>query len=56
MLTSICNGRGQKILLELQAGLKVKVVIKDKTGGSFFFFFKFIWLCQILVDAVSSEL
>ena len=39
MLTSICNGRGQKILLELQAGLKVKVVIKDKTGGSFFFFF-----------------
>ena len=39
MPTYICNGKEQEILLELQAGLKVKVVIKDKTGGSFCFFF-----------------
>ena len=32
MPTSICNEREQE-MLELHSGLKVKVVIKDKTGG-----------------------
>ena len=41
MPTSICNESEQEILLELHSGLKVKVVIKDKPGGSVFFFFSF---------------
>ena len=36
MPTSICNEREQE-MLELHSGLKAKVVIKDKTGGPFFF-------------------